>query len=65
MIPVIYKFPIHNNFFNHMIVAYDDYFFCSNCNDILPDYVIENKIKYCPNCKTKIEYDKNFPIKFN
>lgn len=48
-----------------MIVAYDDYYFCSNCNDILPDYVIENKIKYCPNCKTKIEYDKNFPVKFN
>ena len=64
MIPYIYKDPIHSVYFKHMIVGYEDFLFCSKCNQIIPNYVIERKQKTCPNCRAKIEWNKTFPIKY-
>lgn len=64
MIPYVYKRPIHNIIFKHVIVGYEDTLFCSNCNDIIPNYAIKKKQKTCPNCRVKIQWDKEFTIKY-
>lgn len=58
MIPAVHHEPIYNYMFKHMIVGYDTYLSCTNCNELLPDRVIRNRQKTCPNCHVKIRWDK-------
>lgn len=56
MIPIIFKDPIYNNTFKNMIVGYNKWLLCTNCDNPIVDLEINQPIpKTCPNCRKRIQ----------